>query len=484
MSGSGTIQLDTLAMNGKFEGQNLTVPDKGTDGAVVRVESARFTAASKDTEAKGLLLSDLVLIKPYLRLERDRKGKIVSPLRGDSPKARTKENEETPAPVEVQNLKVEDGELLYLDRQVTRRPEPDRIELRNINLTLDRTFFPFRDKPSTFTLQAQLAGNMVSGSMSGSGTVHLETMALNGKFEGQSLTVLYGGTAGPPARAQSASFTAVSKGTAEKHLYLSDLLLIKPYLRLETDRDGKIISPLWVAEEKERTTTPVDVKNLRIEDGELLYVDGKVARQPFPVSVTNIDLTTDQLSLPFGNQNTSYRLSARLPGKQGAGVLTSSGKTVLKTLDTNAKVSLHDLDLTSCKPYWQTEGEVDISQGFFDLDMDLGIKKRMLSAPGRSVLKDLQFVEGRGLVDRFLGLPRESVVNMLKRNDNQIAFDFVLEGSLDNPKYSLRENMLTRMTVELAKRLGLSVIETGEKVIIKGGELMKGAGDTVRQIFK
>jgi Domain of Unknown Function (DUF748) len=309
-------------------------------------------------------------------------------------------------------------------------------------------------------------------------------MAVNGKFEGQNLTVLYGGTAGPPARAQSASFTAVSKGTTVKGLHLSDLKLTKPYLRLETDRHGKIISPLWVAEEKERTTTPVEVKNLKIEDGELLYLDGKIAPKPFPVSVTEIDLTADQLSLPFGSQNTSYRFSARLPGKHGAGALTSSGKTVLKTLDTDAKVSLRNLDLTSCKPYWQTEGEVDISQGFFDLDMDLGIKKRMLSAPGRTVLKDLQFVEGRSLVDQFLGLPRESVVGMLKRNDNQIAFDFVLEGSLDNPKYSLRENILTRMTVELAKRLGLSVMETGDKVIIKGGELMKGAGDAVRQIFK
>jgi len=75
-------------------------------------------------------------------------------------------------------------------------------------------------------------------------------------------------------------------------------------------------------------------------------------------------------------------------------------------------------------------------------------------------------------------------VNALTRNDNQIAFDFVLEGSLDNPKYSLRENMVARMTVGLAKRLGLSVIETGGQVIIKSGELIKGAGDTVIQIFK
>jgi hypothetical protein len=383
----------------------------------------------------------------------------------------------------VKNLKVEDGEFLYLDGKDTRQPEPNRIELRNINMTLDHVSFPLKDEPSTFTLQAQLAGNMFSGSLSGSGNVHLETLAVNGKFEGQNLTFLDGG-AEQAARMQSASFTAVSKNTAAEGLHLSDLLLIKPYLRLETDRNGKIIFPRWAAEEKDRASTPVEVKNLKIEDGELLYVDGKVARQPHPVSITGIDLTADQLSFPFGSQNTTYRLSARLPGNHGAGALTSSGNTVLKTLDTNAKVSLRNLDLTSRKPYWQKEGEVDISRGFFDMDMDLGIKQGILYSPGRSVLKDLQFVEGKGLEDRFLGLPRDSVVNALTRNDNQIAFDFVLEGSLDNPKYSLRENMVARMTVGLAKRLGLSVIETGGQVIIKSGELIKGAGDTVIQIFK
>ncbi len=483
-NGQGTIHLQTLAVDGKFEGHNLTVPDGGTAGPPFRAQSASFTAASKGTAAKGLHLTDLVLTKPYLRLEKDRKGKWISPFAGGSPKARTKEKEDPAAPVEVKNLKIEDGELLYLDGKVTRRPEPDRIECRKIVLTLDHASWPFRDEPSAFAVQAQFDGNMVTGSASGTGNIHLGTLAVNGKFEGQNLIVLYGGTAGPPFRAQNASFTAVSKGTAAKGLHLSDLVMNKPYLRLETDRNGKIISPLWVKEEQDEPTTPVEVKNLKIDDGELLYVDGKVAREPYPVSVTAIGLTADHLSFPFGSHNTNYRLSARLPGKNGAGALTSSGSTVLKTLDTNAKVSLHDLDLTSCKPYWQKEGEVDISRGFFDLDMDLGIKTRMLSSPGRSVLKDLRFVEGRGVADRFLGLPRESVVSALTRSDNQIAFDFILEGSLDSPKYSLRENMLTRMTVGLAARLGLSVIETGGKVIIKSGELIKGAGDAVIQIFK
>ena len=266
---------------------------------------------------------------------------------------------------------------------------------------------------------------------------------------------------------------------------MSNLVLTKPYLRLETDRKGKIISPLWIgSEEKKGLSTPVEVKNLRIDDGEVLYLDGKVAQQPYPVSITGIDLTADQLSFPFGSQNTAFRLSVHLPGNQSTGVLTSSGNTALKTLDTNAKVSLRDLDLTSHKPYLIKEGEDDISRGFFDLDMDIGIKKRMLYAPAHSVLRDLQIVGGSGLTDQFLGLPRDLVVKALQTNNNQISLDFIVEGSLDDPTFSLREIMIARLTVGLAKNLGLSVIETGAKVIIKGSGILKGVGDAVTQPFK
>jgi hypothetical protein len=75
-------------------------------------------------------------------------------------------------------------------------------------------------------------------------------------------------------------------------------------------------------------------------------------------------------------------------------------------------------------------------------------------------------------------------VNALKTNDNQIAVDLVLEGSIDNPKFSVRENMATRLAVGLAKTLGLSVIETGGTVIIQSGRIMKRVGDVIKQIFK
>jgi hypothetical protein len=481
-------------------GENFTVESLSLSWNKVELNEPRFmkdgrlAAQAKriivkpeilDLLKPGFSLSSVVLEEPSLTLQIDKSGQWVMPI--DIGKKPQTPSAPKPGPLSVNTVEIKDGTLFFQD---LRRPEPNRVELRKIDLSLDHVAFPIKDRPSTFVFKAQLAGNLLSGSASGSGTIHFETLAVSGKFEGQNLVFLDGGAAGPVSRVQGMSFTAASEGVAAKGLLLSDLVLIKPYLRLESDRKGKISSPLPGAalkaqvEKKEGAAVPVEVKNLKIEGGELLYLDGKITRRPYPVRITDIDFTADHLSFPADNRNTAYRLSARLPGNYSTGVLTSSGNTVLKTLDTSAKVSLRNLDLTRFKPYLLKEGDVDISRGFLDLDVDLGIRKRMLYAPAHSVLRDIQFVGGKGLADQFLGVPRNLVVNALKTNNNQIDFDFVLEGSLDNPKFSLRESMVTRLTVGLAKNLGLSVIETGGTVIIQGGRLLQGVGDVMKQIFK
>jgi len=429
---------------------------------------------------QDISVSSVVLEEPSLTLEIDKGGHWVVPVAiGKKPED---PSDSKRGPVSFGRIEITDGTLVFRDH---RRPEPNRIELRKIHLSLDRVSVPLGDQPSAFTFRTELAGNLVSGSAIGSGTLQLKTLSLNGKFGGQDLVLLEGGTAGPVSRVQKMSFTAASEGMAAKPLILSDLVLVKPYLRLQSDRAGKVVPPLKAKkEEQEGASAPVEVKNLKIEGGELLYLDGKIAQPPHPVRFTDIDLAADQLCFPADDRITAFSLSARLPGNQGTGGLTATGTTVLKALDTSAKVALRNLDITAFKPYLLKEGDVDVSRGFFDLDMDLGIKKRMLHAPSHSVLRELEFVEGRGRRDQFLGVPRHLVVNALKTRDNRIEIDFVVEGSLDNPKFSLRESVATRLTVALAKSLGLSVIETGGQVIIQSGRLLKGAGDVMKQIFK
>ncbi len=437
----------------------------------------------------GLSISSAVIEEPFLAVEIDERGQWVLPaLPGKRPAAPAAS---APGPVTVGRVEIRQGTLNLADR---RRPEPNRVELRRIDLVIEDLAYPLRDAPSAFDVRVEIADGPVTGSASGSGTVHFGTLALNARFEGRGLALP--GTVGgePAARVETVRFTAASEG-AQRPLTLSDLVLVKPTLRVQTDRQGKVVSPLPAAapepkkgEAKEggdtKASLPVVVKNLKVEGGDLLYLDGKVSRPPHPVRVTDMEIAADRLSFPADGRDTAWRLSARLPGPRGTGVLNASGTTALKTLDTGATGSLRGLDLTAVKPYLLKEGDVDISRGFLDLDVDLAIRNRMLKAPARSVLRDLQFAAGRGLADRFLGVPRGLVVTALEAGNNRIELDFVVEGSLDNPRFSLQESMVSRLAVSLAKRLGLGVVETGESLIVPGGRVLKGVGDAMKQLLK
>jgi len=434
----------------------------------------------------GFSISSAVLEEPSLKLELSQSGEWVVPIVIEKkPEAPSTSK---PGPLYVKQIVVKDGTLFFQDHRLQ---DPHSVEVQKINVRLDDVCIPFKNGPSKFTLQLQLAGKLISGFVTSSGTFNFETLGINVKFEGQNLALLDTSAAGPVSRVQSISFTATSEGIPAKPLLFSDLVLTKPYVRLESDRNGNITGPLpgftpkqTGAEKQRGTPVQVEVKNLKIAGGELLYLDGKIARQPYPVRLTDVALNADTLSFPPEDRYTTYQLSAHIPGNQSTGVLTSSGKTDLKTLDTNGKVSLRDLDLTSLKPYIVKQGDVDVSRGFLDLSIDLSIKKKMIEAPTHAVIKNLAFVTGRGLKDEFLGVPRSLIVKALETNNHQIVFDFIVEGSLENPKFNFLGSLANRFTIGLAKSLGLSVVEAGETVIIQGGRAIWGVGKGLKEIEK
>jgi Domain of Unknown Function (DUF748) len=434
----------------------------------------------------GFSISSAVLEEPSLKLEVSQSGEWVVPIIIE--KKREAPSTSKPGPLYVKQIVIKDGTLFFQDHRLR---EPNSIEAQKINVSLDDLSVPFKNVPSKFALQVQLVGKLISGFVTGSGTFNFGTLGINVKFEGQNLAFLDTSAAGPVSRVQSLSFTATSEGIPAKPLLFLDLALTKPYVRLESDRNGNITIPLpggtpkqTGAERQRGTPVQVEVKNLRIAGGELLYLDGKIARRPYPVRLTDIALNADTLSLPPEDRYTTYQLSAQIPGNQSTGVLTSSGRTNLKTLDTNGRVSLRDLDLTTLKPYLVKQGYVDVSRGFLDLNLDLSIKKKMIYTPTHAVIKNLAFVTEKGLKDEFLGIPRSLIVKELETNNHQIVFDFILEGSLEDPKFNFRGSLVNRITIGLANSLGLSVIEARATVIIQGGRGIRGIGKGVKNLFK
>ena len=115
---------------------------------------------------------------------------------------------------------------------------------------------------------------------------------------------------------------------------------------------------------------------------------------------------------------------------------------------------------------------------------------RKVHAPGNAVLKDLEFQSGRGAGNQFMGVPSSLVIEYLKTSDNEIPVAFVVEGDLDNPKFSLQEEFVAAMTIALAGKLGFSIEGVAKSLLggsVKGsgnvGSSVKGIGEGLKKLF-
>jgi len=93
--------------------------------------------------------------------------------------------------------------------------------------------------------------------------------------------------------------------------------------------------------------------------------------------------------------------------------------------------------------------------------------------------------------DRFMGMPINLVAAFLKKSGDQLPVDFVIAGDLDNPKFNIAEDFVSRLSFGIAEKLGLSVKDIGESVFGVGaegtkkiGEGIQDIGEGIKKIFK
>jgi hypothetical protein len=256
-------------------------------------------------------------------------------------------------------------------------------------------------------------------------------------------------------------------GLLKKDYTVSNAVLKNPYLFFETNKKGRIKMPLPSGKEKgeEKPSSAFRIQKIKIENGSLDYLDRKVSGEPVLTELRNIDIESENIVFPLKNSLSDYRFTARVSGKLSAGMVQSRGKINLKTLDTDSKVEVKNLDLTLFKPYFQKKGDMNIKRGLLDLEIDIKILYGKIKTPGRAVLKDLQFESAGGIGSKFLSLPAHAVLLFVKNNRDQIDFHFMLDGDLNNPNYNIREGFVERLALGIARKLGLPIKRIGESVI-------------------
>ena len=447
---------------------------------------------------QGYALSSLTLEKPFIKLQIDRNGNYVNPLAAAEG---GEKKEEKPADVKgfsIGSISIRDGELTLQDER--KIPAMNTMSAKKLNLEINDFAYPLRDASTRVDVSGVLEGRLIAGTVKAKGDVNLKTGSLQLQCDGQQIVILDFGDKGVAAKTESVQIR-IASDKAKPGLYtFSEFTLVRPYLRVERDRSGEYVNPFAAVEAVAPSPTAKAVKakekaadtalffqNILINEGIIDYHNGMVAAPPHLTRLEAVAFQMDTVAIPPGDASSNFTFSSRIRG----GTVASKGVTALRSKDTNATVTVRNLDVTRFKPYFQKKGDADITRGTMNLDMDLRIKSRMLDAPGRVVLKDLDFAAGGGVGATFVGVPRNLVLNALKTGSNEIALDIRLEGNLDDPKFNVREGLMKRLTAGLAGKLGVGVAEIGGAVVGAGkqgveqvGKGAQGIGEGIRKLFK
>lgn len=215
----------------------------------------------------------------------------------------------------------------------------------------------------------------------------------------------------------------------------------------------------------------VELEQVVLNGATIDFHDASVRQPPHRLRLEALDADIGPLAWPALDRATTIDLQARLKGPQHDGTLAIAGTLTAATRDAQLRVRVQGVDLVALQPYLLKVNEGGVRRGTLDLKLDASVKAQHLHAPGRLTMTGLELAGGGGLLSTFAGVPRQAVMAVMQR-DGRIELGFTLEGRLDDPSFSLNENLATRLAGGLAEAVGVSL-----------GGVVEGVGGVIRGLF-
>jgi uncharacterized protein involved in outer membrane biogenesis len=251
------------------------------------------------------------------------------------------------------------------------------------------------------------------------------------------------------------TLTGVDAGTQPQKLTLGAIALDDFYTRLIVNPDAtlnlrKLISPEEGDGEAPLTTAtvsrtktaelpvsstqdelPVAIERIQLSGGEVEFSDYFI-KPNYSAHLTNVAGSVSALSArQSGNVELTARLESSAPVAIRGAVNPFSRELAL---DLQAKAT--DIDLPPLTPYSTKYAGYGIQKGKLSFEVHYAIDKRKLSATNKLVLDQLTFGE-RVESPTATKLPVVLAVALLKDRNGRINLDLPIQGTLDDPQFSV-----------------------------------------------
>jgi len=227
--------------------------------------------------------------------------------------------------------------------------------------------------------------------------------------------------------------------------------------------------------------TQISIGKITLTEGIIEFYDGSIRSTPVKIRLEQIDASIGKLLLPGLTGHTAIKIDGVLKGNRQDGKLAIDGSIELATKDSGLSTRLRGVDMTVLQPYLIQATETGVRRGTLDLDLKSSVAKGKLRAPGTLTLADMELASSSGT---FMGLPRNAAVGLMKDKKGRISVKFVLEGDINDPKFSLNEHLTTRLGSSLASSLGVSLESLTKGVGSVGSGSAKGIGDSAKKLLR
>ena len=232
------------------------------------------------------------------------------------------------------------------------------------------------------------------------------------------------------------------------------------------------------SEDSASSTSPVTINCIELTNGSIDFFDATIRKTPVKQRLEQINAHIGKITLPDLAGQSEIRFEAIHKGVQRDGKVSIEGSVELATRDSGITTVLSDVDMLSLQPYLVKGSDAGIRKGSLDFELNSSIKQGMLYAPGSLVLSDLELASSSATV---LGIPRKLVTAMMKNKKGKISVNFVLTGDINDPEYSLNENLSTRIAASLAGKLGVNVEGLAKGLGEVGGATAESIGKALRR---
>lgn len=277
---------------------------------------------------------------------------------------------------------------------------------------------------------------------------------------------------------------------------IGSVTVTRPYLSALRSRGGRLIAlPGFHGDptaepEVESGSLTVRIGEIALADGVLELFDATVASPPLKIRLEQIEASVRGVTVPALLGRSHFELDGVVKGLTEDGRAHLAGWAEIGTRDSSIGVQLRSVDLVPFQRYLIRRGEAGILAGRFDLELQSDVHDEHLNAPGRITIIGLRLEPADGAMSTFMGLSRRATLAALEEKGGTITTDFLLEGDIDKPDFSLNEALSTRLAYSLADMLGVSVSGLVEGVGTLGlrggqaaGEAAIGLGGAIWDLF-